>query len=126
MTRESEELKEKYRRIADLTLPRCMEQCHEPGACCAPRYCDLAEARAIEFGVSLPLQRHGKLKYMGPRGCVVPPHLRPLCAVHVCDYHVIQDKAFAKGYLKLRGEICRVEEASGASWPEGMALDYWE
>jgi hypothetical protein len=119
-------LKRKYRRIADITRPRCLEQCHEPGACCTPRYCELAQTRAREFGVRLPEQGHPTLKYMGTQGCVVPPYLRPLCAVHVCDYHVMRDDAFARAYLELREEVCRAEAEVGPSWPEGMARDFWE
>ena len=121
-----DQLKRKYQQIADLTAPRCLEQCHEPGACCTPRYCDLAEARARELGIIPPVQRHSVLKYMGEGGCVVPPYLRPLCAVHVCDHHVIQDGAFARAYLKLREEVCGAEDESGLTWPAGMARDYWE
>jgi hypothetical protein len=126
MKSDLDNLKKKYQQIADLTRPRCMEQCHEPGGCCAPRYCDQAEARAKECGVPLPAPAHGTLKYMGATGCVVPPWLRPLCAVHVCDYHVTQDANFAEVYLKLRDEICRAEDAAGLEWPEGMARNYWE
>lgn len=124
--RKLDQLQATYQEIADLTLPRCMEQCHEPGGCCAPEYCDLAEARAREFGVELPLQENAALKYMGREGCVVPPYLRPLCAVHVCDYQVMRDSQFGEAYLKLREAVRRAEEHSGAEWPQGMARDYWE
>ncbi len=117
---------EKYRAIAELTQPRCMGGCPEPGGCCRPQYCLLAETRARQFGKTLPPQNHPTLRYMGPEGCVVPPHLRPLCAVHVCEFHVRQDAAFGEEYLALREAVCRLEERLGLPWPEGMARDYWE
>ena len=119
-------LERKYREIAELTRPRCMEECPEPGACCAPRYCDEAERRAGEFGVRLSVQRHPSLKFMGAAGCVAPPYLRPLCAVHVCEFHVLRDPRFAGRYLALREEVCVLEEKLGPSWPRGMARDYRE
>ena len=119
-------LERKYREIAEFTRPRCMEECPEPGACCASRYCDEAERRAGEFGVRLSVQRHPSLKFMGEGGCVVPPYLRPLCAVHVCEFHVLRDPPFAGRYLALREEVCVLEEKLGPSWPRGMARDYRE
>ncbi|MCZ6843227.1 MAG: hypothetical protein O7G32_10405 [SAR324 cluster bacterium] len=121
-----DDLIDKYQEMADLTKPMCMQDCPEPGGCCDARYCDAAEARAGEFGVQLPRQRHETLKYMGPRGCVVPPYLRPLCAVHVCEFYVLRKKSFARRYLPLREEVCLLEEALGPSWPKGMARIYWE
>ncbi len=117
---------EKYRAIADLTKPRCLGDCPEPGGCCKPEYCDLAAERARQFGIALSPQAHPTLRFMGAAGCVVPPHLRPLCAVHVCEFHVIREAEFAEEYLGLREEICRLEEQLDAPWPTGMARHYWE
>ncbi len=119
-------LERKYRQIAEMTQPWCLEQCPEPGGCCAPQYCDLAEMRAGEFGVTLPEQVHPTLKFMGASGCIVPPFLRPLCAVHVCESQLREDPGFAQGYQALREEVCSLEERLGPSWPCAMARNYWE
>jgi hypothetical protein len=46
---------------------------------------------------------------MGPTGCVVPPHLRPICTVHTCEINGVGvkkgDPKWTEAYFKLRGEI---------------------
>ena len=119
-------LQRKYREMTDLTRPKCLGECPEPGGCCRPDYCSQAEARALAFGIHLPRQPHPTLPYMGEEGCVVPPYLRPLCAVHICEFHLLDESAFSRAYFDLRKEVCRIEEDFGPGWPEGMARDYWE
>ena len=116
----------KYEEMARLTKPVCMTSCPEPGGCCAPQYCDLATLRAKEFGVELPEQDHPRLPYMGAEGCVVPPYLRPLCAMHACESHVLTQPEFAKRYLALREIVCILETELGPSWPSHMARKYRE
>ena len=119
-------LQRKYRELADLTRPKCLGECPNPGACCRPDYCAQAERRALAFGVRLPRQPHPTLPFMGEEGCVVPPYLRPLCAIHVCEFHLLDETPFSRAYFDLREEACRLEENFGPGWPEGMARDYWE
>lgn len=92
--------------MADLTAPECASVCKIPHSCCSPEYCDMAEDRAKEFGVSLPVQTHSTLKYMGPNGCTVPPYLRPLCTLHTCAINSFGfkpgDEEFTKKYFYLR------------------------
>jgi hypothetical protein len=121
-----ERLKRKYEQIAEMTRPKCLGECPEPGACCQPGYCDFAEQRAAQFGVALTPQPHPTLRFMGPAGCVVPPYLRPLCSVHVCEPHVLHGGDFAQAYFALREEVCELEETYGPGWPRGMARNYWE
>ncbi len=118
-------LKAAYAAIAAFTRPFCMRQCGR-GICCAPRYCDLAERRAAEFGLSLPRQAHPSLKYMGEEGCIVPPYLRPLCAVHVCEYELHLNPGFGRGYRSLREKVVALEQKLGPSWPIDMDPDYWD
>jgi hypothetical protein len=48
---------------------------------------------------------------MGENGCTVPPHLRPICAMHVCTVswapksHVENDPAKLAEYFGLRKQI---------------------
>lgn len=86
----------------------------------------MAQDRAEAFGIVLPVQHHPMLPLMGPKGCVAPPHLRPLCAVHVCEGQLLMDPALERAYLALRDEVCTVEEAEGPGWPEGMVRHYRE
>ncbi len=119
-------LKRKYEEIAELTRPKCLGECPEPGRCCTPAYCDLAELRAKEYGRAFPYQGHPTLKFLGEQGCVVPPYLRPLCAVHVCEIHLLNGDAYSEEYFEIREEVCELEEELGPSWPQGLARDYWE
>ena len=39
---------------------------------------------AAASGVTLVPTGHPTLPFMGPNGCTVEPHLRPLCTMHTC------------------------------------------
>ena len=121
-----ERLKRKYAEIAEFTRPKCLGECPEPGACCRRPYCLLAGARAAEFGMNPATQAHAELPFMGADGCVLPPYLRPLCAVHVCEVHLLGESSYAKAYFAMREEVCALEETFGPSWPDGLARNYWD
>ncbi len=55
----------------------------------------------------------GALPFLGDNGCVVPPHLRPLCSVHVCEMH-LGNEAFSETYFEAR------ERADAALWEATM------
>ena len=46
---------------------------------------------------------------MGPKGCVVPPYLRPLCTLHDCQITNLgldpEDSEYTKQYFDLRDEL---------------------
>lgn len=76
-----------FKQMSDLTRPKCVE-CPNllPHRCCDKMYCDLVTISAAEAGIKLPKTTgHPTLPYMGENGCVVPPHLRPACTLHVCS-----------------------------------------
>jgi hypothetical protein len=99
-----------FQRMADLTKPKC-ETCRVPLSCCDSMYCDMAERMIDEAGLSSEIRKteHASLPYMGPSGCVVPPHLRPLCTLHVCSINGFgfdpKDPAFTRRYFRLRDKI---------------------
>lgn len=41
------------------------------------------------------------IPFLGPNGCVVPPHLRPICSVHICEQH-LKDDGWTERYMELR------------------------
>ena len=112
-----------FREMADLTAPVCANKdgrgCLVPHSCCDPMYCDLTQEYAASQGVALEPTGHPKLKFMGPSGCTVAPHLRPMCTLHVCCINSLGckpgDPAFTQKYFKLR------EEIDAAMWAEGQA-----
>lgn len=103
---------ELFHQMADHTSPRCGgKSCGRVGEdrCCSRLYCDLAEEEALRRGIQLPRQPHPRLPYMGVAGCVVPPHLRPLCTLHDCaingDGFDADDPAWTDRYFELREQI---------------------
>jgi hypothetical protein len=105
-----------FQQMADMTLPEC-KSCRVPLSCCDSMYCGCAEEYAKEeWGVDLtPLKTdHPKLPFMGPDGCVVPPHLRPLCSLHTCSINNIGikpgDPAWTEKYFKVREQIEELED----------------
>lgn len=104
--------------MADLTLSEC-KSCQHPYSCCSPEYCEFSIGFAHDRGVELQRTGHPRLPMMGPAGCVVPPHLRPMCTMHTCDVNAvgfkkpgnnpIEAEAWTKAYFDMRSEI-EIEE----------------
>jgi len=104
------------RKMAEHTATDCKHICKSSpmGSCCDSTYCDMASQFAREtWGVELqPVEgweQSKRLPFIGEQGCIVEPHLRPLCTVHHCD---INGLGFKKGdlkwterYFELRGEF---------------------
>lgn len=106
-----------YAEMAALTRQQC-GQCLT--YCCNDYYCEQTAKYATSMGVTLQRTDHPKIPFLGPDGCIVPPHLRPICSVHICEKLLWKDRQFSKKYFKLRDRICLLEcEASG--YPEGCA-----
>lgn len=104
-----------FQQMYEMTNPECRE-CRIPLSCCDAMYCDCAEEYARdEWGVDLtPLKTdHPKLPFMGPNGCTVPAHLRPICTLHVCSINNIGikpgDPEWTDKYFELREKIDELE-----------------
>lgn len=105
-----------YQQMSDLTAPFCADKCPNRFKCCAPEHCEKAASYAKEkYGIEL--ERIGiELPFLGPNGCTVAPHLRPVCTMHTClmsqlGFHPY-DSAFTQKYLKLRKEIEHENESN--------------
>jgi hypothetical protein len=108
----SEKLKKLYREMADLTKPRCANDCRLPLSCCSPEYCGMAMEVAKEWGETLEPTSHPRLPLMGETGCVAPPHTRPLCTLHVCEGTLLRsDTKWYEQYWRLRERINKLEYA---------------
>lgn len=98
-----------FKTMSELTAPECAKTCNVPHSCCSSEYCDMAQDFINREGADVQIQDHPILKYMGPNGCVVPPHLRPLCTLHTCEINSIGFKAgdeeFTEEYFRVRGLI---------------------
>lgn len=108
----SEELKELYEEMSRLTKEQCLKDCTtlsgNIGSCCDKMYCEIALENAEKVGVPL-IRREGNLPALGSDGCIVPPYLRPMCTMHVCDKS-LRGGSFFKSYFELRDKINAMEE----------------
>lgn len=72
-------------------------------------YCAITRDYAAEQGVQLVETGHPTLPFMGPNGCTIEPHLRPLCTLHTCAINSFgfkpDDMAWTERYFKLREAI---------------------
>ena len=98
------------KQMSDLTSPECAKSCMLPHSCCSPEYCEMAISYAKEeWGIDLKPVSKGPLPFMGKNGCIVAPHLRPLCTLHTCDISSFgfkrNDLAWTKKYFQLRAKI---------------------
>lgn len=101
-----------YEKMSKLTADRCGAPCGEtkPYRCCERRFCDMATEWAKKaWGVTLKPSGHESIPYMGEHGCVVPPHMRPVCTLHNCRVasggHDPEDAAWSARYASIRGKI---------------------
>jgi len=103
-----QKLKDMYQQIADLSKKQCESDCfkldNHIGSCCSVMYCEIAKKLAEENGVKLETTDNPKLPFMGRDGCVVPPWLRPMCSIHICDKSLL-DAKFSKKYFSLREKM---------------------
>lgn len=106
-------LEELYREMAAHTAPECAKNCTIPHSCCNTGDCEMTERLAWELkGVRLEPTGH-TIKFMGPTGCTVPPHLRPLCTLHTCAINSFGfkpgDRPWTEKYFRLRDAIDQAE-----------------
>jgi len=86
--------------LAKHTAPKC-GACRVAYICCSAEQCAATRDFALEtFGETL-VEGSGPLPFLGSEGCTVPPHLRPICSVHVCEQH-LNDDAWSLKYESLR------------------------
>jgi hypothetical protein len=97
----SQDLIDTFAELAAHTLPAC-GTCRSPFACCTGAQCEAARDTAKDlFDEDLP-QGEGPIPFLAEGGCILPPHIRPICAVHVCERHLAAETPFARTYHDLR------------------------
>jgi hypothetical protein len=103
--------KRRLERMAELTRQKC-EECPsiygamKPARCCDKFFCELTTETIRELGGEpIPHGTHPELPYMGENGCVVPPHLRPVCSGFVCQAHLERDHGFASKWEALQKKL---------------------
>lgn len=72
-----------YRWLYEFTFGQCGE-CVSSGCACKDSICSHVEEIALKSGVRL--ERCGNpLRFIGPSGCTVAPHLRETCTIYLCE-----------------------------------------
>ena len=114
-----ERLIKAYAEMGELTNKLCTTKCKlvafdSKGGhrCCGRIYCEEAKRYAKEVWNEEPLETgHPELIYMGPSGCTLAPHLRPLCTMQVCcELEIMGGNPEAgKRYFELRSKINKLE-----------------
>lgn len=119
-----QELVQLYKEMYDMTSGICSareDECQKykdnPYRCCETRYCEQARQLARAEGiVLLDTGVVPGLPFMGKSGCIVPPHLRPICTLHVCTIsfaersHVGDAPDGLRKYQELRRRIEQEEQ----------------
>jgi hypothetical protein len=114
-----------YAEMAELTRAKCgtEQSCrvwNQSKRCCDKMYCDMAIQIAKEdWNVDLtpaedPVENHsGTITFLSKtKGCVVAPHFRPICTLHVCSINSVgidKDTSFTNQYFDLREQIDEIE-----------------
>ncbi len=112
MTKE-EKLIKKYAEISEYVFSycqklKCTEQSKKLGLCCDRYQCEMVWDDLRGKGITIHRERK-TMTFIRHGRCAVPPHLRPLCAVHACDrLQMFAGKKFMDHYLKLRCEVEQV------------------
>ena len=108
-----------YRELAEITKVEC-DTCPsvatKPYRCCHKWACELAKEYALwQWNVELNFTGHVDIPFMDKDGrCIVAPHLRPMCASHICSAEEtgrVEDPEWSKKYFELRRAIADLEEA---------------
>jgi hypothetical protein len=97
-----------YRWLYEFTAHACTD-CAATDCACKDTICAHVESQASRLGVKLQTTGH-RLRFIGCKGCVVPPHLRETCTIYLCP--PAQEKpSFSKTrYERLKGLCSKIEE----------------
>ena len=98
-------------RICERGEDECSKFKDRPFRCCDRKYCEMAQEFAKAKGIDLQATGNPELPYMSDSGCIVPPHLRPICTIHVCTVswaaksHIEHSEEKTREYFRLRNEL---------------------
>lgn len=91
-----------------LTESEC-GKCRVPYSCCSAEYCQMAKEYAKDVYKTEPPQvRDEGLLYLSENGCILEPHLRPLCTLHTCQINSVGSSGnleWDEKYFELRWKI---------------------
>ena len=92
--------------LADFTWADCKMSCRTEYSCCDQGYCEAAAMYARDvWGVELERVNDDETPFLGGTGCIVEPHLRPMCTAHHCE---ICSAGFKRGNVEWTEEYYRL------------------
>lgn len=89
-----------YRLLYEFTFGQC-GFCVQSGCACKDRICQHVEEQNARRGVKVETTGHA-LRFIGPKGCVVPPHLRETCTIYLCEKAQSKSDFDKRRYEKLK------------------------
>ncbi len=106
-----------YQEMYELTNNDCGCDYSKPYRCCEAQYCNIAKKFAKDkYSIEL-LPINNEMPFMGALGCIVEPHLRPLCTMHACCITYKEgkfpDSNKTKEYFYLRDLILKTAKEQG-------------
>lgn len=72
-----------YNELYRFTSSHCTD-CERSGCACKDTICAHVELINLKRGVKIERTNH-ELRFIGCKGCVVPPHLRETCTLYLCE-----------------------------------------
>lgn len=72
-----------FNELYRFTSAQCGE-CEQSGCACKDSICAHVEDVNLKRGVKIERTPHA-LRFIGCKGCVVPPHLRETCTLYLCE-----------------------------------------
>jgi hypothetical protein len=99
-----------WEEMAQLTHEKCIQKCHNIGACCNAITCGFVIDYAVSLGIVLAPTKNKNVPLLDENNrCIAPPHLRPLCSIHQCDISsvgtCVEDPSWTKKYFKIREKL---------------------
>jgi hypothetical protein len=89
-----------YKALYDFTYGQC-GFCVQSGCACKDRICQHVEEQAGKRGYKFEHTGH-QLRFIGVKGCVIPPHLRETCTIYLCEKAQKKSEFDQARYAKLK------------------------
>lgn len=96
-----------YRELYLFTNDQC-GFCISSGCACKDRICLHVEEQAKKRGISFQHTGHA-LRFIGTKGCIVPPHLRETCTIYLCEKAQTKAGFNAAKYAKLKNICSKID-----------------
>jgi predicted dithiol-disulfide oxidoreductase (DUF899 family) len=96
-----------YRAMYEFTQSQCTT-CSLSGCACKDTICAHVEDQNLRAGRTFPHGTH-PLRFIGCRGCVVPPQHRETCTIYLCAAAMNAPGFERARYERLKNLIARVE-----------------